>query len=223
MKLRTTLEWRAIAIAAPHIMEILFYFGTFYFAGLAQWMVLKRITNQVNQHLPYSEQYVASIWAFSPRSVRSPINEIKVWRLHRQFFPESCLPWLHLATWVLMIVFFVLCVQFDRSHSIAHPGVGLVFGNHCALNCALEFPPQGEDECNGNIATGIRPAARDAVCEPGYWLEVWGLIWFFTRSVGDGSCFKYSLRSLLSLKRFQVSPNPNSKQLQLPTTSSTNR
>ena len=121
--LRTTLEWGAIAIAAPHIMEILFYFGTFYFAGLAQWMVLKRITDQVNQHLPYSEQYVASIWAFSPRSVRSPINEIKVWRLHRQFFPESYLPWLHLATWVLMIVFFVLCVQFDRSHSIAHPGV----------------------------------------------------------------------------------------------------
>lgn len=123
LELRPTLEWRAIAIAAPHTMEIIFYFGTFYFAGLAQWMVLKRITNQVNQHLPYSEQYVASIWAFSPRSVRSPINEIKVWRLHRQFFPESYLPWLHLATWALMIVFFVLCVQFDRSHSIAHPGV----------------------------------------------------------------------------------------------------
>jgi hypothetical protein len=121
LKLRTTLEWGAIAIAAPYIMEILFYFGTIYFAGLAQWMLLKRITRQVNQHLPYSEQYVASIWAFSPRSVRSPINEIKVWRLHRQFFPESYLPWLHLATWVLMIAFIVLCVRFDRSHSIAHP------------------------------------------------------------------------------------------------------
>jgi hypothetical protein len=102
-------------------MDILFYFGTFYFAGLAQWMVLKRITNQVNQYLPYNEQYVATMWAFSPRSVRSPINEIKVWRLHRQFFPESYLPWLHLATWVLMIVFFILCVQFDRFHAIA-PG-----------------------------------------------------------------------------------------------------
>jgi hypothetical protein len=47
--------------------------------------------------------------------------EIKIWRLHRQFFRESYLPWLNLAAWVLMIVFFVLCVQFDRSHSIAHP------------------------------------------------------------------------------------------------------
>lgn len=115
-----------IAVAAPYSMGILFYFGIFYSAGLAQWFVLKRITNEVNQHLPYSEQYVASIWAFSPRSVRSPINEIKVWRLHRQFFPESYLPWVHLATWVLMIVFFVLCVQFDRSHFIAHPGVVVV-------------------------------------------------------------------------------------------------
>jgi hypothetical protein len=123
LALRTTLEWQAIAIAAPHIMEILFYFGTFYFAGLAHWMVLKRITSQVNQHLPYGEQYVAKVLAFSPRTVLSPINEIKVWRLHRQFFPESYLPWLHFATVVLMIILFLLCVQFDRSHSIAHPGV----------------------------------------------------------------------------------------------------
>ena len=122
LELRTTLERGAIAIAAPRIMEILLYFGTFFFAGLAQRTILKRITSQVNQHLPFGEQFVASIWAFSPRSVRSPINEIKVWRLHRQFFPESYLPWLHLATWVLMIVLGVLCVQFDRSHSI-HPGV----------------------------------------------------------------------------------------------------
>jgi hypothetical protein len=116
----------ASAVAAPYIMGILFYFGTFYFTGLAQWMVLKRITNQVNQCLPYSEQYVASMWAFSPRSVRSPINEIKVWRLHRQFFPESYLPWLHLATWVLMIVLFILCAQFNRSHAIVHPGVAVL-------------------------------------------------------------------------------------------------
>jgi hypothetical protein len=103
-------------------MGILFYFGIFYFAGLTQWMVLKRITKEVNQHLPDSERYTTSRWAFSQRSARSPINQIKIWRLHRQFLRESYLPWLYLATWVLMIVFFVLCVQFDRSHSIAHPG-----------------------------------------------------------------------------------------------------
>jgi hypothetical protein len=126
LALRTTLEWKAIANrGSEHMMEILFYLGTFYFAGLAHWMVLKRITSQVNQHLPCGEQYVAKVLAFSPRTVLSPINEIKVWRLHRQFFPVSYLPWLQLATVVLMIVFFLLCVQFDRSHSIAHPGVAI--------------------------------------------------------------------------------------------------
>src|ERR1700691_3991163 len=109
-------------------MGILFYFGTFWLAGLAQWMVLKRITREVNEHLSDGEQYTTSMWAFSPRSARSPINEIKIWRLHRQFFRESYLPWLYLyfATWVLMIVFFVLCVQFNRSHSVAHPGIVVV-------------------------------------------------------------------------------------------------
>jgi len=112
----------AIAVAAPYIMGFFFYFGILYSAGLAHWMVLKRIAKEVNQHLPDSEQYPTSVWVFSPRSLQSPINEIKLWRLHRQFFRESYLRWLHLATWVLMILFFVLCVQFDRSHSIAHPG-----------------------------------------------------------------------------------------------------
>jgi hypothetical protein len=51
----------ATAIAALHIMGILFYFGVFYLAGLAHWMVLKRITKEVNQHLPDSEQYATSI------------------------------------------------------------------------------------------------------------------------------------------------------------------
>ncbi len=103
-------------------MGIVFYFGIFCLAGLAHWMVLKRITEEVNQYLPDGEQYDASLWSFSPRSVRSPVNEIKIWRLHRQFFRESYLPWLCLATWFLILVFFVICVQFDRSHSVAHPG-----------------------------------------------------------------------------------------------------
>jgi len=104
-------------------MGFLFYFGIFYSAGLAQWMVWKRITSEVNQHLPESERYPTSRWAFSRRSSHSPINQFKIWQLHRQFFRESYLRWLYLATLVLMILFFILCVQFDRSHSIAHPGV----------------------------------------------------------------------------------------------------
>lgn len=101
-------------------MHFLFYFGMFYFACLAQWMVLKRMTAEVNQHLPESEQFPTSLWAFSPRTARAPLNQIKIWRLHRQLFRESYLPWLFLCTWALLILFLVLCVQFDRSHSIAH-------------------------------------------------------------------------------------------------------
>jgi hypothetical protein len=100
-------------------MGILFYFGIFYSAGLAQWMVWKRITTEVNQQLPDSEQYTTAVWAFSPRTARAPINQIKIWRLHRQFFRESYLRLLYLVTWGVMILFFVLVVQFDRSHSIA--------------------------------------------------------------------------------------------------------
>ncbi len=113
---------RAIAVALPYAMGIVFYFGMFYLAGLARWMVLKRIAKDVNQYLPDREQYPTSLLAFSPRSLQSPINEINIRRLHRQFFHESYLRWLHLATWVLMIVFLVLCVQFDRSHSFARTG-----------------------------------------------------------------------------------------------------
>jgi len=104
----------------PYIMGILFYFGIFYSAGLAQWMVWKRITQQVNQHLPDGEHYSTSLWAFQ-RSARAPVNQFKIWQLHRQFFRESYLRMFVIATWVLMILFFGLCLQFDRSHSIAHP------------------------------------------------------------------------------------------------------
>jgi hypothetical protein len=103
-------------------MGILLYFGIFYSACIAQWRVWKRIIREVNEHLPDSEQYPTSMLAFSPRSSASPINQFKVWQLHRQFFRESYLRWLYLAIWVLLIIFFGLCVQFDRSHSIAHPG-----------------------------------------------------------------------------------------------------
>lgn len=100
-------------------MEILFYLGIFFSATLAQWIVLKRIIREVNQYLPNDEQYPASVLAFSPRSTRSPINQIKVWRLHRQLFPESCLPFLYLAIWVVLILFWGLCLHFDRAHSIS--------------------------------------------------------------------------------------------------------
>jgi hypothetical protein len=107
-------------------MGLLFYFGIFYSAGLGQWMVWRRIVREVNQHLPDAEQYPTSVLAFSPRSSQSPINQFKIWQLHRQFFRKSYLRSLYLTTWVLMIVFLGLCVHFDRSHAIARPGVAVV-------------------------------------------------------------------------------------------------
>jgi hypothetical protein len=101
-------------------MHFLIYFGIFYSACLAQWIVLKRMITQVNQYLSDGEQFPTSLWAISPRTSRAPINQIRIWRLHRQLFPESYLPWLYLAIWALIILSSLLCVQFDRSHSIAH-------------------------------------------------------------------------------------------------------
>jgi hypothetical protein len=95
-------------------MEVLFYFGIFYLTGLAQWMLWKRITREVNQHLPDSEQYSTSLWAFQ-RSARAPTNQFKIWQLHRQFYGESYLRLLFLAILVLMILFFILTVSADRA------------------------------------------------------------------------------------------------------------
>ena len=102
-------------------MNFVIYFGIFCSAAATQWMVLTRIAREVNPHLLAGEEYPTSRWAFSPRSLRSPMNQIKLCRLHRQFFPESYLRWVLVATWVMMILFFVLGWQFDRSHSIARP------------------------------------------------------------------------------------------------------
>ena len=102
-------------------MGIVFvYFGIFYSAGVAQWMVWKRMTREVNRHLADSEQYSTSMWAFR-RSARAPVNQFKIWRLHRQFFPESYLRLLLFATLVLMILFFGLTVFADRQ-AVSHHG-----------------------------------------------------------------------------------------------------
>ena len=104
----------AIAIAALHVMGILFYFGIFYLAGLAHWMVLKRITKEVP---PDSQNSTAAMMVSHPPGSSTANNFGHV----SAVLPRELPSWLCLATWVLMIVFFVLCVQFDRSHSVAHP------------------------------------------------------------------------------------------------------
>ena len=106
------IESQRAAAAVSYIMGVLFCFGILYLAGLAQWMVWKRITREVNQHLPDSEQYSTSMWAFQ-RSARAPVNQFKIWQLHRQFYRESYLRLLFLATLVVMILFFGLTVLTD--------------------------------------------------------------------------------------------------------------
>ena len=93
---------------------VLIYFGIFYSAGIAQWLVWKRMTREVNQHLPESEQYATAMWTFSRKSARAPTNQLKIWQLHRQFFRESYLRLLLLVTLALMILFFALTVFADR-------------------------------------------------------------------------------------------------------------
>src|SRR5580698_4709376 len=95
-------------------MRVLLCFGIFYLAGLAQWMVWKRMTREVNQHLPDNEQYSTSLWAFQ-RSARAPVHQFRIWRLHRQFYRDSYLRWLLLVTLVVMILFFGLTVFADMA------------------------------------------------------------------------------------------------------------
>jgi hypothetical protein len=82
-------------------------------------MVWKQIIREVNRRLPESEQYPTSVRTFSPRSSQSPINQFKIWRLHRQFFRESYLRWLFLAILALMILFFGLTVFADRRQVVS--------------------------------------------------------------------------------------------------------
>jgi hypothetical protein len=70
-------------------MGILFYFGIFYSAGLTLWMVWKRIIREVNQYLPDGDQYPTSVWAFSPRSSQSPINQFKILETASAIFPHE--------------------------------------------------------------------------------------------------------------------------------------
>jgi hypothetical protein len=83
------------------------YLGIFFSGGVAQTLVWNRITSEVNQRLPDSEQYSISVWALR-RSARGPFNQFKIWQLHRQFFRDSNLRLLFLATLVLTILWMFL-------------------------------------------------------------------------------------------------------------------
>jgi hypothetical protein len=94
------------------------YFVIFFLVALAHWIVTKRMTRQVNQHLPESEQYSTAIFPSSTlafqRSARSPVYQFRIFQLHRQFFPESSLRWFWFATLILMIIFFALTAIADH-------------------------------------------------------------------------------------------------------------
>jgi hypothetical protein len=87
------------------------YLGIFFSAGLIQTLIWSRITREVNQHLPDSEQYSISVWALR-RSARGEFNQFKIWQLHRHFFRDSYLRLSFVAALVLTIfwMFFGLSI-----------------------------------------------------------------------------------------------------------------
>lgn len=113
------IESDRVAVVAPYIMGVLLYFAIFYSACMAEWMVWTRMARQVNRLLPTSEQFPTSRWALSPRYAHAPTNQFKIWKLHRQFYPESNLRLLMLATLALMVLFFGLTVFADRQ-AVSH-------------------------------------------------------------------------------------------------------
>ena len=92
-------------------MRISLYLCILSSVGLIQMFVWNRITRQVNEHLPENEQYSLSIWSLR-RSAKGEINQFRIWRTHRRFFPDSYLPLWYVAALVLTVfwMFFGLSI-----------------------------------------------------------------------------------------------------------------
>jgi len=83
----------------------------------SQWMVLKRITNRLT-NTSIQRTICRFDWAFRRGQFRSPITRSSL-AIASAVLPES---YFHGYTYYLGLDdrIFVLCMHFDRSHSIAH-------------------------------------------------------------------------------------------------------
>lgn len=79
------------------------YLGILFSGGMIQMFVWTRMARQVNEHLPANEQYSFSIWSFW-RSAWGELNQIRIWRAYRRFFPDSYLPWWYVSALVLTVL-----------------------------------------------------------------------------------------------------------------------
>ena len=83
------------------------YLCVFVSGGLIQTLVWNRITRQVNERLPNAERY--AVWAWSlRRSNRGEINMYRIWRTHRQLFPDSYLRLWYVTALVLWLLWWLL-------------------------------------------------------------------------------------------------------------------
>jgi hypothetical protein len=78
------------------------YLGIFCSGGLINAFLWNRIARRVNQHLPENEQYSLSIWSIRRNAV-DELNQLRIWRLHREFFPDSYLRLWFTVTMVLTV------------------------------------------------------------------------------------------------------------------------
>jgi hypothetical protein len=75
---------------------ICFFFG----GALGFWIVRARLVAQANRELPEGAKVQRTMW---PRTGLKSGEITRMWRAHREFFPNSSLRFLYIALWVLTL------------------------------------------------------------------------------------------------------------------------
>ena len=75
---------------------VFFFLG----GGLGTWIVRERLVNQANQRLPQGAKVRRTMWS---RTGLESGEMTRMWRAHREFFPNSSLRFWYIALWVLTL------------------------------------------------------------------------------------------------------------------------
>jgi hypothetical protein len=78
------------------------YLCILFSGGVSQMFIWTRMVRQINRHLPANEQYSLSIWSFW-KSAWGELNQFRIWRAYRRFFPDSYLPLWYVGALVLTV------------------------------------------------------------------------------------------------------------------------
>jgi hypothetical protein len=78
------------------LIYVCFFFG----CGMAIFIVRERMVAQANQQLPEDEKIRRTMWS---RSGLAGGEMSRLWRAHRQFFPDSSLRFWYIALWALAL------------------------------------------------------------------------------------------------------------------------